>query len=105
MVTSPCQTFGVPGRFFGEVVRFIQDSLDYANSNNLGEALLSLDQEKAFDRVDWRFLNQFLLHMNFGPTFRKWVQLLYNNTYSNPFLVLYKILLQLLVSHYPMEET
>ena len=79
IVISPCQTCGVPGRFSGEVVRLIQDSVDYANSSNLGGFLLSMDQEKAFDRVDWHFLHQVLKHMNFGSSFRQWVQLLYTN--------------------------
>ena len=81
-VVSPCQTCGVPGRFSGEVVRLIQDCIDYANSTNLGGALLSLDQEKAFDRVDWAFMHKILEHMHFGPSFRAWIRILYNTLYS-----------------------
>ena len=81
-VVSPCQTCGIPGRFSGEVVRLVQDSLDFANSSNLGGALTSLDQEKAFDRIDWVFLQKVLTAMNFGSSFRAWILLLYNTLYS-----------------------
>ena len=81
-VVSLCQTCGVTGRFSGEIVRLVQDCLDHANLSNLGGALISLDQEKAFDRVDWHFLQQVLTKMNFGPSFRAWVRILYNTLYS-----------------------
>ena len=36
--------------------------------------MISVDQEKAFDRLNWQF---FMQKMNFGEGFRKWVCLLY----------------------------
>ena len=46
-------------------------------SSDVPVAILSLDQEKAFDRVDWSFLRRTLHQMGFGPDFVQWVNLLY----------------------------
>ncbi len=68
-VISPSQTCGVPGRFSGERVHLLQDIVNFSNSTDVGTAILSLDQEKAFGRVDWSFMLKILEHMNFGPSF------------------------------------
>ncbi len=44
--------------------------------------LLSLDAEKAFDRVDWVFLERTLDYMGFHETFVKWVKVFYKNSKS-----------------------
>lgn len=43
---------------------------------------LSLDAEKAFDRVGWIFLQQTLLTMGFGGTFVTWINSLYKEPRS-----------------------
>ena len=48
------------------------------SESNFPLAILSLDQEKAFDCVDWSFLYSTLSKMGFGPSFIRWVQLLYS---------------------------
>ena len=57
-VVAPDQSCGVPGRYIGENVSFLRDVVHFASSSDVPVALLSLDQEKAFDRVDWSFLRR-----------------------------------------------
>ena len=80
-VVAPEQTCGVPGCYIGENVAFLRDVLELANEYNLPVALLSLDQEKAFDCVDWPFL--FTTKMGFGDSFIRWVRLLYTDVRSS----------------------
>ena len=55
MVVASDQTCGLPGRYISKNIAFLRDVVELANEYNLPVALLSLDQEKAFDRVDWPF--------------------------------------------------
>ena len=57
--------------------------VELANEYNLPVALLSLDQEKAFDHVDWSFLFATLAKMGFGDNFLQWVRLLYTDLRSS----------------------
>ena len=74
------QTCGVPGRFIGENVALLRDVVEYASSSGTPVAILSLDQEKAFDRVD--FMRSTLSAMGFGPSFISWVDLFYFHVQS-----------------------
>jgi hypothetical protein len=71
-VTHPDQTCGVPGRNSLESVRLLKDVVFHANQNHKAAAVMSLDQEKAFDPVEWGYLSCVLQTMNFGPSFEKW---------------------------------
>ena len=82
-VVSPDQTCGVPGRYIGENVRLLQDAVAYANEQDLPLAILSLDQEKAFDRVEWSFLYNTLNRMGFGPSFVSWIRTFYTGPQSS----------------------
>ena len=81
-VIHPDQTCGVKGRFIGENVALLRDIVDFTSETGQPAAILSLDQEKAFDRVDWDFLFKTLDHMGFSPSFLKWVRLFYNDIRS-----------------------
>ena len=82
LLVAPDQTCGVPHRFIGENVALLRDVVHYANEADLPLAILSLDQEKAFDRVDWPFLRCTLPRMGVGPSFIQWVDLLYSDIRS-----------------------
>ena len=56
-------------------VNLIRDLNEYCNSKNLPLAIINLDQRKAFDRVNWNFLDRVL---NFRPGFRQWIRIIYS---------------------------
>ena len=70
------------GRFIGDSVVFLRDLVDFTSETNTPAAILSLDQEKAFDRLDWAFLFRILSEFGFGVSFISWVKLLYTNIRS-----------------------
>ena len=82
LVVEKDQTCGVPGRYIGENVALLRDVVYYSMSFDTPVAILSLDQEKAFDRVDWDFMRSTLSTMGFGPSFISWVNLFYNRVQS-----------------------
>ena len=82
LVVDKDQTCGVPGRFIGENVALLRDVVHRATSFNVPVAILLLNQEKAFDRVDWDFTRSTLSSMGFGPSFISWVNLSYNRVQS-----------------------
>ena len=81
-VVSPDQSCGVQGRYIGDSVAFLRDVVSFASSSGPPVAVLSLDQEKALDRVDWGFLRSTLVKMGFGPSFIGWVDLFYSGVQS-----------------------
>ncbi|CAM2106109.1 unnamed protein product [Caretta caretta] len=55
-VIHPDQTYTVPGRTIFDNLYLVRDLLELRCRDGLSFALLSLDQEKAFNRVDHGFL-------------------------------------------------
>ena len=82
-VISPDQSCGVKGRNPTLNNRLLQDIVSDMNNCGLRGAVLSLDQEKAFDHVDWGYLQRVLGQMNFGPSFCQWIALFYNDISSS----------------------
>ena len=74
------QTCGIPDRSIYENLFLLWDTIDYVQHKHLSAAIISLDQEKAFDRVNHEFLHRVF---NFGPYFGRWVNVVYNNITSH----------------------
>ena len=76
-IVDPDQTCSVPGRSITSNLVLLRDTLEYIERTNETGILVSLDQEKAFDRVDRTFLMNLLCHFGFGPSFCNWISTLY----------------------------
>ena len=53
--------------------------MSYANADKIQAAMIALDQEKAFDRVDWNFLFKDLEHFGYGPEIIQKIKTVYQN--------------------------
>jgi hypothetical protein len=51
-----------------------QELIHHVHSRGESAIVLKLDYEKAYDRVDWSFLDDMLESRGFGPTIRKWIR-------------------------------
>lgn len=76
------QTGFVKGRFIGENIRLIEDISNKLNLERRTGFLLMLDFEKAFDSVEWGYMDTILGKFNFGLSFRNWVKICYTNITS-----------------------
>ena len=75
---SPEQTFAVKGRSIQDNLHLIREVIE-GIEDCTEAALISLDQSKAFDRVDHRFLATVLETAGFKPEFRRWISMTYHN--------------------------
>ena len=48
----------------------------YASRGNLPGMAIFLDFRKAFDTIEWHYLEKVLTHFNFGPDFLQWFKIL-----------------------------
>ena len=78
-VTHCDQTYCVPGRLISDNVLLIRDVMAVSRTLGLGTGLISLDQEKAFDRVEHLYLWRTLEAFGFGPGFIAMIKALYGD--------------------------
>ena len=78
-IVSSDQNGYIKNRFIGFSIRQIQDIIDYAEECNLNGVLLFLDYQKAFDSIEWNFMNMTLEKFGFGNAFINLVKMLYKN--------------------------
>ncbi|CAM2104977.1 unnamed protein product [Caretta caretta] len=76
-VIHPDQTYTVRDHSIFDNLFLVRDLLELRCRDGLSFTLLSLDQEKAFDRVDYRYLLSTLQAFGFGPQFVGFFRVLY----------------------------
>jgi exonuclease III len=82
-VVHPDQTSSVPGRTILDNLHLTRNLIDYLDFKELPGILVSLDQQKAFDRVNHHYLFSVLDAFGFGPQFQQWVKLIYSDITSS----------------------
>ena len=76
------QTGFLKGRYIGENVRNVINIIDYIEKENMSGIILTIDYEKAFDKIEWNFILKTLKYFNFGNAFINLVKLLYTDISS-----------------------
>ena len=95
-IISPDQNGYVKGRFIGFSVRTIIDVIEKSNIDNMDTIIAFLDFEKAFDKLNWTYLDKALEAFGFCQKFREYICIMYNkisssvinNGYTSPYFTL-----------------
>ncbi|KAL9988599.1 hypothetical protein ACROYT_G003061 [Oculina patagonica] len=81
-IIHPCQSGYVKGRFIGESIRLIADTMDFTKINDIPGIAVFLDFEKACDSIEWDFIQKCLESFKFGPNLRQWINVFYKDISS-----------------------
>uniref|UniRef100_A0A3B3DKH2 Reverse transcriptase domain-containing protein n=1 Tax=Oryzias melastigma TaxID=30732 RepID=A0A3B3DKH2_ORYME len=73
------QSYCVPGRSILDNLFLLRDLFDLGSGGDVHLGIVSLDQEKAFDRVDHNYLFSVLKAFGFGKNFISSVKIMYNS--------------------------
>ena len=67
------------GRSGTSIARLIQDVIDYYSRKCIDGIIIFADFRKAFDNLEWNFIDKCLQLYGFKESFRHWVSVLYSN--------------------------
>ena len=79
-IVSATQAYGIPGRDIADTIGSVRDVVRFMTEE--GGIVLSVDFNKAFDRVEHEFMFRTLEKFGFGDRFVKWIRLLYSSAKS-----------------------
>ena len=83
LIIAEDQSCGVKGRNIQDNLMTLRDSIYCINNENKQGALLCIDQEKAFDRIEWNYLFGIMGKMGIPQSLINWVNILYSNPCSS----------------------
>ena len=81
-IIHPDQTGFINNRYIGQNIVRILDLMEFTEQEKIPAVIMSIDYEKAFDCVEWKYIDKVLEHFAFGPDFRRWVKILYTDIES-----------------------
>lgn len=73
-VISESQSAFLPSRNIADGILISNEAIDEAQSQHRGLVIFKVDFEKAFDSVQWSFLDHMLLKLGFCSKWRGWIQ-------------------------------
>ena len=71
------QTGFLEKRFIGQNIASLIEIIEYCDENDLAAVLLSIDFEKAFDKLDWDFLWKCMKFFKIPDNIINWIKILY----------------------------
>lgn len=81
-VIKTTQAYAVYGRDIADIVSSVRDTVMYMEEVGEGGYLVSVDLEKAFDRVEHEYLMNVVKEFGFGDTFQKWLRIIYSELWA-----------------------
>ena len=78
-IIHPDQTGFITQRYYGNNLQHLLNIISHQKEEKSESMIMSLDAQKAFDRVSWQYLFQTLKRLKFGPYFLNWIQTLYSS--------------------------
>lgn len=79
-IIAPTQAYSVPGRDIADTICSVRDVIKHMEEE--GGVVMSLDLNKAFDRVEHDYLYKTMKKFGFGNKLVNWIKLLYNEAKS-----------------------
>ncbi len=76
------QSAYIKGRFIGDNIRLLLDLMEFCDTNDEPGIFLFLDFKKAFDSLNWSFVEAVLEKFGVDQIFIEWFQTLYKNPTS-----------------------
>lgn len=81
-VIGTTQAYAVQGRDIADILCSVRDTVMYMEDVGEGGFLVSVDLEKAFDRVEHTYLLDVVNEFGFGDTFKTWLRIIYSDLWA-----------------------
>lgn len=78
-IIHPDQTGFIKNRYASDNIHRLFNPVDMSQKQQHKTIIVSLDAEKAFDKVNWTFLFTMLHRFGFGESFIHWIKTLYTS--------------------------